>query len=92
MRIRELVSDDWPLVWPIVEDVITAQETFPFSPDWSSEAARDVWVERPPGLSIVAVEDVTESDRANVLQWSCHSGNNQRWILNQMSDGFPAIA
>jgi len=51
------VDDDWPQVWRIVEDVITAQETFPFSPDWSSEVARDVWVERPPGLSVVAVEE-----------------------------------
>ncbi len=56
MRIRELVDDDWTQVWPIVEDVITAQETFPFSPDWTSEVARDVWLERPPGLSVVAVE------------------------------------
>jgi len=51
------VDDDWPQVWPIVEDVIIAQETFPFSPDWTSEVARDVWVERPPGLSVVAVEE-----------------------------------
>ena len=56
MRIRELLDDDWPQVWPIVEDVIIAQETFPFSPYWTSEVARDVWVERPPGLSVVAVD------------------------------------
>jgi GNAT superfamily N-acetyltransferase len=57
VRIRELGDGDWPQVWPIVEDVITAQETFPFAPDWTAEVAHDVWVERPPGLSVVAVDE-----------------------------------
>lgn len=35
----------------------------------------------------VDVAGGSSADRANVIQWSCHSGNNQRWILNQMSDG-----
>lgn len=35
----------------------------------------------------VDVSGGSSADRANVIQWSCHSGNNQRWILNQMSDG-----
>jgi len=57
MEIRELVDADWPQVWPIVRDVIRARDTFTYNPDMTSEQARDVWVEAPPGHSVVAVED-----------------------------------
>ncbi|MFC4149769.1 GNAT family N-acetyltransferase [Micromonospora mangrovi] len=56
MRIREFTEADWAQVWPIVEDVIVAQETFPYDPTWSAEVAHDVWVERPPGRTVVAEE------------------------------------
>lgn len=59
MEIREFVEADWPLVWPIVEEVITAQETFAFDPHWTSSVAHDVWVENPPGLTVVALEGET---------------------------------
>ena len=32
MEIREMVESDWPQVWPIVEEVTAARETFPFDP------------------------------------------------------------
>ncbi|MFU8874286.1 GNAT family N-acetyltransferase [Micromonospora sp. SL4-19] len=57
MRIREFTEADWAQVWPIVEDVITAAETFPYDPAWPAEVAHDVWVERPPGQTVVAEED-----------------------------------
>ncbi|MFJ8579760.1 GNAT family N-acetyltransferase [Micromonospora sp. NPDC093277] len=57
MRIREFTESDWAQVWPIVEDVITTGETFPYDPAWPAEVAYDVWVERPPGRTVVAVED-----------------------------------
>lgn len=59
MRIREFTEADWVQVWPIVQDVITGQETFPYDPTWSTEVAHDVWVERPPGHTVVAEEDGT---------------------------------
>ncbi|MFG2164773.1 GNAT family N-acetyltransferase [Micromonospora chersina] len=57
MRIRDYTRADWAQVWPIVEDVIVAQETFPYDPAWPAEVAREVWVERPPGRTVVAEED-----------------------------------
>ncbi|WP_319462027.1 GNAT family N-acetyltransferase [Micromonospora sp. RTP1Z1] len=57
MRIRDFTAADWEPLWPIVEDVVTAQETFPYDPSWTSEICRDVWVERPPGHTVVAEED-----------------------------------
>ncbi|WP_343447264.1 GNAT family N-acetyltransferase [Micromonospora schwarzwaldensis] len=56
MRIRDHVDADWGQVWPIVEGVITAGDTFPYDPGWSAEVAREVWVERPPGRTSVAVD------------------------------------
>lgn len=57
MRIRAFTEADWPQVWPIVRDVITAQDTFPYDPAWPAEVARDVWVERAPAHTVVAEED-----------------------------------
>jgi GNAT superfamily N-acetyltransferase len=56
MRIREFVETDWPKVWPIVREVVRAGETFPYDPSMSAAQAHDIWIEVPPGLTIVAVE------------------------------------
>ncbi|WP_030437176.1 GNAT family N-acetyltransferase [Actinoplanes subtropicus] len=59
MRVREFRAADWPAVWAIVRDVVRAQETFVYDPEMSEDDARAVWIERPPGLTVVA----TEGDR-----------------------------
>jgi L-amino acid N-acyltransferase YncA len=56
VRIREYIDSDWPSVWPIFREVVTAGETYTFDPDWSSEQAREVWVEAPPGQTVVACD------------------------------------
>ena len=56
MQIREYVASDWPSVWPIFREVVAAGETFPYDPEWSSEQSRDVWVEAPPGQTVVACD------------------------------------
>ena len=37
MQIREYIDTDWPSVWPIFREVVTAGDTFPYDPGWSSE-------------------------------------------------------
>ena len=59
MRIREFTGADWPQVWPIVRDVVRAADTFTYDPELTEEQARAIWVETPPGLTVVAVEDDT---------------------------------
>lgn len=54
--IREFVEADWCQVWPIVQEVVRAEETFPFDPLMTGGQAHDIWVEVPPGLTVVAVE------------------------------------
>ena len=55
LRIRDYVDADWPSVSPIFQEVVVAGETYAYDPEWSSERARDVWVEGPPGHTVVAV-------------------------------------
>jgi L-amino acid N-acyltransferase YncA len=55
VHIREFTAADWPEVWPIVRGIVEARETFTYDPAMTAERAYDVWVERPPGLTVVAV-------------------------------------
>jgi len=54
IRIREYIDSDWPSVWPIFREVVTAGDTFAYDRGWSSEQAWAVWVEAPPGHMVVA--------------------------------------
>ncbi|MFC0505658.1 GNAT family N-acetyltransferase [Micromonospora costi] len=56
MQIREFASQDWAQVWPIIEAVVRAQETFPYDPALSADDAYGMWVEAPPGRTVVAVD------------------------------------
>lgn len=57
MQIREFTEDDWPQVWPIIREVVRAADTFTYDPAMTAEQAYDIWVEAPPGLTVVAVEE-----------------------------------
>ncbi len=56
MLVRDYTDADWPSVWTIFREVVAAGETYAYDPDWSSEEARGVWVEAPPGHTVVACE------------------------------------
>jgi L-amino acid N-acyltransferase YncA len=53
--VRDFRESDWPQVWAIVADVVRAGETFPFDPGMTEEQARAIWLETPPGRTVVAV-------------------------------------
>ncbi|MEV4464658.1 GNAT family N-acetyltransferase [Micromonospora echinofusca] len=56
MRIREFHEPDWAQVWPIIQEVVRAQEAFPYDPELSAEQAYGMWVEAAPGRTVVAVD------------------------------------
>ncbi|HEU4509007.1 MAG TPA: GNAT family N-acetyltransferase [Pyrinomonadaceae bacterium] len=56
VSIREYIETDWPGVWSIFRDVVAARDTYVYDPEWSSDEARNVWVERPPGQTVVACD------------------------------------
>ena len=57
MEIRDATADDWPEIWPIFETIVQAGETYAYDPGLTSEQARDLWLERPPGRTVVALVD-----------------------------------
>ncbi|SNR41317.1 L-amino acid N-acyltransferase YncA [Haloechinothrix alba] len=56
VHIRPYTVEDWPRIWPIFREIVSAGDTYAYDPEWSSEQAQDVWVEAPPGTTVVACE------------------------------------
>ena len=48
------MDTDWPSLWPIFREIAAAGDTYAYDPAWTSEQARSVWVEAPPGQTVVA--------------------------------------
>ncbi|MGG2462371.1 GNAT family N-acetyltransferase [Streptomyces sp. RGM 3693] len=57
MLIREANAADWPAIWPFFRSVVRAGETYTYPADIDEPAARDLWMLRPPGRTVVAVDD-----------------------------------
>jgi L-amino acid N-acyltransferase YncA len=57
MEIRPFAETDWPQLWPIVRQIVRAADTFAYDPAVSETEARAIWIESPPGLTVVALED-----------------------------------
>lgn len=57
ITVRDYVDADWPQVWPIIEEVVRAGDTFPFPTDLTEDEARAIWLDNGPGgRASVAVE------------------------------------
>lgn len=59
VEIREFAAADWSQVWPIIQEVVTARDTFTFEPAMTAEQARDIWIESAPGQTVVATDNGT---------------------------------
>ena len=57
MQIRDFDEADWPEVWPIIREIVQAQETYVYDPAMTIEQAHDTWIEQPPGRTVVAIDD-----------------------------------
>jgi L-amino acid N-acyltransferase YncA len=57
VEIRDATPDDWPEIWPIFSEVVRAGETYAFDPAMTSDEARTLWLEQPPGHTVVALVD-----------------------------------
>ncbi|MBU2664282.1 GNAT family N-acetyltransferase [Actinoplanes bogorensis] len=56
MLIRQFTESDWPQVWEIVRSVVRAADTFTYDPAMTERDARAIWLEAPPGETVVAVD------------------------------------
>lgn len=57
VTIRPATDGDWPAIWPIFRDTVAAGETYAFPEDLTPEEASALWMESPPGLTVVLEED-----------------------------------
>ena len=55
--IRPATEADWPALWPLFRDTVAAGETYAYADDLTSDEARALWLEQPPGLTVVLEED-----------------------------------
>jgi GNAT superfamily N-acetyltransferase len=55
--VREFRPDDWARVWPIVEGILVAGETYCWPSDATESEARTWWMHGPHGRVFVAEDD-----------------------------------
>ena len=56
-RIRPTNDDDWSEIWPFFSAIVADGETYAYPDDLSSDRARALWMEQPPGLTVVLEDD-----------------------------------
>jgi L-amino acid N-acyltransferase YncA len=56
VRVRPATDEDWPAIWPFFAEIVAAGETYAYPEGLTPESARDLWMERPPGQTFVAVD------------------------------------
>lgn len=54
LHLRALEPRDWPHIWPIIEEICRAGETYTYPRDIDEAFAQTLWVQSPPGHTIVA--------------------------------------
>lgn len=74
--IREAHDDDWPQIWSIIRDVITDQQTIPYDPGMSEDAARQMWQLPAPARVVVAADDSRVLGTANMYANRPGPGNH----------------
>jgi GNAT superfamily N-acetyltransferase len=69
--IRPVEDGDWGDLVPLLRDIVADGETYAYPADAEDSVLRDLWHERPPGATVVAVDD------AGILLGSAKSGPNR---------------
>lgn len=65
--IRDATDADWPRIWPIIQEVVRAGDTFAYDPAMTEEQARQIWMQtRAPSRTVVAVDGERVLGTANM--------------------------
>lgn len=56
MRVRAADDDDWRQIWPFFARIVREGETYAYPEPTDPEAGRSLWMEQPPGHTVVAVD------------------------------------
>ena len=57
IEIRPITDAEWPGLWPIIEAVTRAGETYTYPLDMTEAQAHAMWTPPAPGGTLVAIED-----------------------------------
>src|SRR5262245_46868028 len=57
--IRVATAEDWPQIWPFFSRIVAEGETYAYPDGLTPEDARPLWMEPPPGQTVVAVDGDT---------------------------------
>jgi L-amino acid N-acyltransferase YncA len=54
--IRDATAEDWPAIHAFFARIVADGRTYTYPEDLSPDQARELWMEKPPGRTVVAVE------------------------------------
>jgi GNAT superfamily N-acetyltransferase len=57
MIIRAASDQDWLRIWPFFSRIVAAGETYAYPDALTRETAEQIWMEKSPGRTVVAVRD-----------------------------------
>jgi L-amino acid N-acyltransferase YncA len=57
MRIRTAERADWPAIWPFFERIVATGETYAYPEHPTRDEGEALWLEPPPGRTVVAERD-----------------------------------
>jgi len=57
LAVRPIDAREWDRVFEIFRAVVSEGETYAYPEDLTSESARALWIEEPPGQTVVALRD-----------------------------------
>jgi L-amino acid N-acyltransferase YncA len=59
VEIRDATVADWAAIWPFFQEIVVAGETYAYDADLTTAQAQALWMEPPPGRTVVALEGAT---------------------------------
>jgi GNAT superfamily N-acetyltransferase len=59
MQIRPAREADWPLIYPFFSAIVAEGRSYAYPDGLSMDEARPLWMEEPPGRTVVAVDGPT---------------------------------
>lgn len=69
--VRPIEDADWPVFFPVFQGIVAAGESYAYPLDLTAAQASALWVEGPPGITVVAV------DEAGAVLGSAKTGPNR---------------
>lgn len=66
MIIRVAQAEDWPRIWPFFSRIVDAGETYAYPEALDVDSGRRLWMEEPPGQTVVAIDGESVSGSAKM--------------------------